>query len=126
VVALGGANLLTAFNGAMVAAIAPINSVVVPLVTPSNLPPAATPTSSNRPDNKADVGNSGETPAQPENIGINIDSHNTITHVGTLTLVNGGVKLPSDMKGRGEDNRKSDNKNSDRKNRANGSDENNE
>ena len=123
VVALGGVNLLTAFNGAMVVAMAPVNSVVVPATMPSNSPPAATPKSSDQPGSKSAADNNDETPAQHHNVDVAINGHDTITHVGALTLVNGGVRLPLDMKKPEEGNIRSGNKNSDRKNRTNGSDE---
>ncbi|MFQ6759600.1 MAG: filamentous hemagglutinin N-terminal domain-containing protein [Deltaproteobacteria bacterium] len=70
VVALPGeeANLLTAFNAARMAAIAPVAPVFVPASIPDVF--------------------------EPHSTGVSIENNHTVEQVGSLTLVNGGVKLP--------------------------------
>ena len=68
-----GAALLTAFNAARTAAITP---PVTPVLVPSGI---------------LDV-------SKPQSTGVTIENNHTVEQVGSLTLVNGGVKLPADTK----------------------------
>ncbi|PKO63752.1 MAG: hypothetical protein CVU22_26830, partial [Betaproteobacteria bacterium HGW-Betaproteobacteria-16] len=67
-----GDNLLTAFNAARMAAIAPVAPVFVPASIPDVF--------------------------EPQSTGVSIENNHTVEQVGSLTLVNGGVKLPADAK----------------------------
>lgn len=66
-----GANLLTAFNAAKTAAITP---PATPVLVPSGI---------------LDF-------SKPQSTGVSIENNHTVEQVGSLTLVNGGVKLPTD------------------------------
>ncbi|MHB1015337.1 MAG: MBG domain-containing protein, partial [Desulfurivibrionaceae bacterium] len=67
-----GANLLTAFNAARVVAIAPVQPVFAPPEILSVF--------------------------KPQDAGVIVENNHTVEQVGNLTLVNGGVKLPTNTK----------------------------
>jgi len=91
-----GANLIPVYAAAIVAAIAPVNLAVIPSGASSSLTPVPTPTDQS--DNNAVTDNGAEAPTQPRGVGVSVGKNDIVEKVGNVTLVNGGVNMPPDLK----------------------------